>query len=99
MSDKGRQLVAIVAGIAGVTFNSVISGCRRRPLPTCRWLVAQELIHIGYSSCRAASDLRLSHCTVLYGCQMLDRITEDNGYYDTDELFIKREFQRLKNDL
>ena len=33
MNDESRLLVAIVAGVSGETFNTILSGTRRRPLP------------------------------------------------------------------
>lgn len=99
MTDQARQLVAVAAGIAGETYNTVLSGTRKRPLPICRYLVAQELVRQGLSTVAAGRELNINHATVTHGKAVLDKITEDNGYYNTDELFIKREFQRLKDDL
>lgn len=99
MTDQTRQLVAVVAGIAGVTFNTILSGKRTRPLPICRYLVTQELVRNGMSTQAAGHELNIDHATVLHGAFVIDRITEDNGYHDTDELFIKREFRRLKDEL
>lgn len=47
----------------------------------------------------AGREININHATVLHGRAALEEITEANGYYDTDELFIIREFRRLINDL
>jgi hypothetical protein len=98
MTKESRQLVALVAALSEETYNTVLSRCRRRPLPVCRYLVAQELMHRGWSSQKAAREIGLNHVTVLHGNKVLDQITEVNGY-TTDEMFIKRDFLRLKDDL
>ena len=98
MTKESRQLVALVAALSEETYNTVLSRCRRRPLPVCRYLVANELMHREWSPDKAAREIGLNRCTVLYGNKVLDQITEVNGY-TTDELLIKRDFQRLKDDL
>ena len=55
-------------------------------------------MHRGWSSQKAAREIGLNHVTVLHGNKVLDQITEVNGY-TTDEMFIKRDFLRLKDDL
>ena len=99
MTDQTRQIVAVVAGIADVRFNAILSGSRKRPLPICRYLVAQELVLRGMTTSAAGREININHATVLHGRAALEEITEANGYYDTDELFIIREFRRLINDL
>ena len=99
MTDKSRQLIAVAAALAGTTFNTLIGKCRCWPLPICRYLVAQELIKQGSSITAAGKKVNISHSTVLYGRGVLDKITEANGYHDTDELFIIHAFPRLINDL
>lgn len=99
MTDQTRQLVAVVAGIADVTFNAILSGSRKRPLPICRYLVAQELVNRDLTTSAAGHELNIDHASVTHGRAVLDKITEANGYADTDELFIVKEFQRLKDEL
>ena len=99
MTNRTRQIVAVAAALAGVTFNTLVSKRRRRPLPVCRYLVAQELVRRGLSIHAAGKAVNIHHSTVLHGREALEKITEANGYYDTDELFIVQAFPRLINDL
>lgn len=99
MTDQARQMVAVAAALAGVTFNTLKGKCRRRPLPICRYLVAQELVRQGLSTIAAGRAVNIHHSTVLHGREALEKITEANGYQDTDELFIIHAFPRLINDL
>ena len=92
MNDEARKLVAIIAGVSGETFNTILSGCRRRPLPFCRYIVARELYKRGYSLPRAGAQLGIDHATVLYGIRQLDLM--NTGGYD-GELDILRDFKRI----
>ena len=89
MNREARQLVAIVAAVSGETFNTILYGGRRRPLPICRYLVARELVRRGYSSMEAGRQLSIDHVTVLYGIRQLDTM-KDAGY--ARELDIQRQF-------
>lgn len=92
MNDEARQLVAIIAGVSGETFNTILSGGRRRPLPFCRYIVARELYKRGYSLQRAGAQLGIDHATLLYGIRQLDLM--NTGGYD-EELEILRDFKRI----
>ena len=78
-----------MAAVSGETFNTILSGGRRRPLPICRYLVARELVNRGYSSIEAGRQLGIDHVTVLYGIHQLDTM-KDAGY--ARELDIQRQF-------
>ena len=73
MNDESRLLVAIVAGVSGETFNTILSGTRRRPLPICRYIVARELYKRGYSLPRAGAELGIDHATVLHACKQIEQ--------------------------
>ena len=92
MNDEARQLVAIIAGVSGETFNTILSGGRRRPLPFCRYIVARELYKRGYSLPRAGAELGIDHATVLHGIRQLDSM--NTGGYER-ELEILRDFTRI----
>ena len=76
MNSEARQLVAIVAAVSGETFNTILYGGRRRPLPICRYLVARELVRRGYSSIEAGRQLGIDHVTVLYGIHQLNTMKD-----------------------
>lgn len=92
MTDESRLLVAIVAGVSGETFNTILSGSRRRPLPVCRYLVARELYLRGYSSTSAGAEVGIDHATVLFGIRQLAMM--HTGGYER-ELEIEHDFTRI----
>ncbi len=92
MNDESRLLVAIAAGVSGETFNTILSGARRRPLPFCRYIVARELYLRGYTTASAGAEVGIDHATVLHGIRQLEEMKF--GGYD-EELEILRDFTRI----
>ena len=96
MNDESRLLVAIVAGVSGETFNTILSGARRRPLPFCRYIVARELYRRGYSTAKAGAQVGLDHATVLHGMRQL-KLMYSGGY--NGEMEIQRDFNRILDSM
>lgn len=92
MTKRTRQMVAVAAAIGDATFNEIMSGCRRRPLPLLRYLVAQELLKSGYSLSKAGAELNIDHVTVMHGMNTLEMIHSCKTY--KAELDVERDFLR-----
>ena len=89
MTEEVLQLVAVMAGVSGEDFNTILSGGRRRPLPVCRYLIARELHNRGYSYNHLSKELGMNHATVMYGIRLLGNM-KHGGY--ANELRIERLF-------
>ena len=90
MSSETKILVDIVSKVSGETVDAIMSGGRRRPLPTCRWLVARELMRRGYSSAYSSREMGLDHATLLHGKKMLEVMERDprNGYAEELQIAV-----------
>ena len=84
MNREARQLVAVVAAVSGETFNTILYGGRRRPLPFCRYIVARELYNRNYSSMEVGRQLGMDHVTMLYGIRQLDTMKDANYARELD---------------
>lgn len=92
MSEETQRLMDIVSDVSGQSVEAIMSGGRRRPLPTCRWLVARELMRRGYSSEYSSRQVGITHASLLHGKKMLDIMSQHprNGY--AEERLIEAAF-------
>lgn len=90
MSEETRRLIGVVSDVSGETPETILSGGRRRPLPTCRWLVARELMRRGYSSAYSSREVGLTHATLLHGKKMLEVIAQNprSGYAEERQIAV-----------
>lgn len=83
-----------MAAVSSESFDTILSGGRRRPLPVCRYLIARELHNRGYSYNRISKELGMNHATVMYGIRLLGNM-KHGGY--ANELRIERLFLQAIN--
>ena len=94
MNSESSHLFDVMSRVSGEPVEVIIGGGRRRPLPTCRWLVGRELMRRGYSANQAATHIGLNHATFLHGRFMLEVMhTHPKDKY-AEERLIEREFLR-----
>lgn len=90
MNEETQRLMNIVSDVSGQGVEAIMSGGRRRPLPTCRWLVARELMRRGYSSEYSSHQVGITHASLLHGKKMLDIMLQHprNGYAEERQIAV-----------
>ena len=94
MNSESRHLFEVISRVSGEPVEAITGGGRRRPLPTCRWLVGRELVRRGYSENQAAAHIGLDHATFRHGRFMLEIMHAHPKDKYAEERLIEREFLR-----
>ena len=73
ITPEAQKVIDLMVTISGQSQEAILGRGRQRPLPTCRWLIARELVfRLGYSTMTAGAVVGRDHATVLYGLKHLN---------------------------
>ena len=86
----------MVVEASGRKEEDILSKKRYRPLPICRYLVAEHFHNLGRSLSKAGAEMRLDHATVLHGLRKLKEIRD--GYGLPEETRIVSRWDELINN-
>jgi chromosomal replication initiation ATPase DnaA len=91
-----NDCIEMVAEASGQKVEDIRSKKRRRPLPVCRYLIAEYLHGQGRSLAGAGVEMGLNHATVVHGMKMLSQIRD--GYGLPEETRIVSRWDELINN-
>lgn len=94
ITPEAQKVIDLMVEASGQSQEAICGPSRRRPLPTCRWLIGRVLIkQMGYSTGLAGTVVGRDHATMLYGIQHLDTYLEQQD--NPIEKHIARTFQAM----
>ena len=94
MNDETRHLFEVMSSVSGESVEDLMGKGRRRPLPTCRYIVGIELMARGYSANRAAWLVGLNHATLFHGRKVLEDMRTTASRCYAEECMIDENFRR-----
>lgn len=95
MLPQTTELLGLMQQASGFTPDEILGGCRKIPLPACRWFIGAELMDMGFTSMMAARELNIDHATLLHGRKQINAITERNGWRADVQIYVQ--FKKLVN--
>jgi chromosomal replication initiation ATPase DnaA len=93
ITPEAQRVIDLMVEASGQSQEAICGQSRKRPLPTCRWLIARALVKKGYSTGLAGSMIGRDHATVLYGVKHLDAYLEQLN--NPIERYIASKFEAM----
>ena len=94
MNKETQHLFEVMSDVSGESIGDLMGKGRRKPLPTCRYLVGIELMARGYSANRAAWLIGLNHATLLHGRKVIEGMRSNPLKCYAEEFMIDVLFRR-----
>lgn len=91
-----NDCIEMVVEASGQKVEDICSRKRRRPLPVCRYLIAEYFHNQGRSFSGSGMEMKIDHSTVVHGIKMLSQIRD--GYGLPEETRIVNRWDELINN-